>query len=372
MILKKIFFLLEYTYTNNIMARDSISKIAFKTLQQGKSIAGFAHKEISNRLMNLISPDEDSNKFNIDKELLIEIQNSMNYLREEDWNDFQNGLYPKKLLFDEPWLRYITQYPKIWLDMPFTWERRKNRNYQDLPKSIDKESYPNYYLRNFHHQTDGYLSDFSASIYDLQVEILFNGSADSMRRRIIKPLKIGLKNFEPRKNKSIKILDVATGSGRTLKQLRGAFPNEKIIGLDLSDSYLKEASRYLSYLDGDLIELIKGNAEKLPFEDRSLQGITCVYLFHELPRPVRGNVLKEFMRVLEPGGVLILADSIQIIDSPNFIDIMENFHKTFHEPFYRDYIEQDIDNEMKEIGFSNVKSNSFFMTKVWSANKVNS
>ena len=44
-------------------------------------------------------------------------------------------------------------------------------------------------MRNFHHQTDGYLSDFSASIYDLQVEILFNGSADSMRRRIIKPIK---------------------------------------------------------------------------------------------------------------------------------------------------------------------------------------
>ena len=39
--------------------------------------------------------------------------------------------------------------------------------------------------------------------------------------------------------------------------------------------------------------MIKGNAEELPFEDCSLQGISCVYLFHELPRTVRENVLKE-------------------------------------------------------------------------------
>ncbi|SVE27900.1 uncharacterized protein METZ01_LOCUS480754, partial [marine metagenome] len=35
------------------MAADPLTKIAYKTLQQGKSIAGLAHKEISSRLMNL-------------------------------------------------------------------------------------------------------------------------------------------------------------------------------------------------------------------------------------------------------------------------------------------------------------------------------
>jgi len=351
------------------MARDSFTKIAYKTLQQGKSIAGLAHKEISSRIMNFISPDSDLNDFNLDSKLLLEIQKSMNSLREEDWADGENGIYPTKILFDEPWLRYITQYPKVWLDMPNTWERRKKQNYNDLPKTIEKEDYPNYYLRNFHHQTDGYLSDFSASIYDLQVEILFNGTADSMRRRILKPLKEGLSNFRERKTNNVKLLDIATGSGRTLKQLRAAFPKNKILGLDLSDSYLKEASRYISDLNGDLIELIKANAENLPFEDNSIQAISCVYLFHELPRTIREKVLQEIFRVLEPGGVLVLADSIQINDSPKFISIMEGFYKNFHEPFYCDYIKDDIDNKMSEIGFNNIKSNSFFMTKVWSAIK---
>ena len=75
------------------------------------------------------------------------------------------------------------------------------------------------------------------------------------------------------------------------------------------------------------------------------------------------------LRVLEPGGTLVLADSIQINDSPNFISIMEGFYKNFHEPFYCDYIKDDIDNKLSEIGFKDIKSNSFFMTKVWSAIK---
>ena len=237
------------------MAREQLSKIAYKTLQQGKSIAGLAHKEISSRIMNFIVPDKELSNFNLDKNLLMKIQNSMDFLREEDWRDAEENIYPLKLLFDEPWLRYLTQYPKLWLDMPNIWNRRRKEKYDDIPNSVDKDNYPKYYLRNFHHQTDGYLSDFSASIYDLQVEILFNGTADAMRRRIIRPLKEGLMNFSDRKKSSIKIVDVATGSGRTLKQLRGAFPKEKIKGIDLSGSYLKEASRYLSDLDGDIIEL---------------------------------------------------------------------------------------------------------------------
>ena len=102
------------------MAKDSITKIAYNTLQQGKSIAGLAHKEISSKIMNLLSPDEKLNDFNIDKNLLLDIQKSMGKLREEDWNDAENNIYPLKLLFDEPWLRYLTQYPKLWLDMPNT------------------------------------------------------------------------------------------------------------------------------------------------------------------------------------------------------------------------------------------------------------
>ena len=80
------------------MARKQISKIAYKTIQQGKSIAGLAHKEISSRLMNFILPDSKLTSFNLDKNLLIKIQNSMDLLREEDWNDAEKKYLSKKII----------------------------------------------------------------------------------------------------------------------------------------------------------------------------------------------------------------------------------------------------------------------------------
>ena len=75
---------------------------------------------------------------------------------------------------------------------------------------------------------------------------------------------------------------------------------------------------------------------------------------------------------MKPNGILIIADSIQFNDSPNFIEVLENFHKIFHEPYYKDYIRDDINKKLQEAGFNSIKSESFFMTKVWSAKKEES
>ncbi len=352
------------------MAEPSLAKIAYQTLQQGKGLIGIAHKEISTKLMEVLAPDAIPDTTPISTELLLELRKSIKDLEEIDWLDAEKGLYPKNLLFDAPWVEWFIRYPLVWLDMPSTWIRRKKKNYQDIPHSINKEKYPDYYLQNFHHQTDGYLSDHSASIYDIQVEILFNGTADAMRRRVISPLKNGILNSFPGVDDSnLKIFDIATGTGRTLQQIRSAFQNSELTGLDLSTSYLKQASKYLNNSENELVQLIKGNAEKVPILDNSFHAITCVFLFHELPGQARENVIKECYRLLKPNGVLILADSIQLNDSPKFSLVLENFHRIFHEPYYKNYIRDDIDLRLSNNGFASINSNSYFMTKVWSAIK---
>ena len=80
------------------MAREPISKIAYKTLQQGKSIAGLAHKELSTRIMNFVLPDNKLGNFDIDKKLLFDIQNSMDSLREEDWKDAEKKYISSKIV----------------------------------------------------------------------------------------------------------------------------------------------------------------------------------------------------------------------------------------------------------------------------------
>ena len=47
--------------------------------------------------------------------------------------------------------------------------------------------------------------------------------------------------------------------------------------------------------------------------------------------------------------VLVLADSIQLADSPQFATAMENFRRVFHEPYYRDYISDDIEGHLKAL-----------------------
>ena len=247
------------------MATPSLKKIAYHTLQQGKTLAGIAHKELSTKLMEFFAPEAAKENFPIDKELIKEVRLSMARLEKIDWQEAEAGIYPKSQLFEAPWFEWAKKYPLVWLDMPQTWERRKKNKTRDLPRDVNEKDYPNYYLQNFHHQTDGYLSKHSAEIYDLQVEILFNGTADSMRRRILAPLKKGLKEYISKGSKKIKVLDIATGTGRTLQQIQSALPEIELYGLDLSGSYLKQASKYLSSRNGELVQLTKGNAENMPY-----------------------------------------------------------------------------------------------------------
>ncbi len=351
------------------MARPSLTKIAYHTLQQGKTLAGIAHKEISTKIMEVMVPEATPKKFPINKELIREIRRSMSDLERIDWEEAEEGIYPKSQLFEAPWFEWMKKYPLVWLDMPLTWERRKRKKTREIPEYVNKDEYPNYYLQNFHHQTDGYLSEHSAEIYDLQVEILFNGTADSMRRRILAPLKRGMKKYIDKNKNKPKVIDIATGTGRTLQQIKSALPEVDLYGLDLSGSYLKQASKYLSTRSGDIVQLVKANAENIPFPSNSFQAITCVFLLHELPRDARQNVINECFRLLEPGGIFVLADSIQIADSSEFISIMDNFHKIFHEPYYSDYIKDDIDSRLKESGFTSLSAESYFMTRVWKAIK---
>ncbi|KGG15363.1 MULTISPECIES: class I SAM-dependent methyltransferase [unclassified Prochlorococcus] len=352
------------------MAQPSLAKIAYKTLQQGKGLVGIVHKEISTKLMEVIAPEAIPETSPISTDLLLKLRQSIKELEDIDWLEAEKGFYPKNLLFEAPWIEWFAKYPLVWLDMPSTWNRRKSRKFQDIPKSINKDKYPDYYLQNFHHQTDGYLSDHSASIYDIQVEILFNGTADAMRRRVISPIKDCLQNsFKDTSSSEIKILDVATGTGRTLQQLRSAFPYAELTGLDLSSSYLKQASKYLNNSGSELVQLIKGNAENISLIGESFNAITCVFLFHELPKQARQNVISECFRLLKPNGKLVIADSVQIQDSPQFTQVLENFHRIFHEPYYKDYIKDDITIRLTNSGFESIKTNSFFMTKVWSATK---
>jgi ubiquinone/menaquinone biosynthesis C-methylase UbiE len=349
---------------------DLFTKLAYQTVQQGKSYFGVAHKFLGMQVAKaMLTPTEPRKPQQLNSALLAQLQDRFNKILEVDWQDAERGVYPTSILFDTPWDDFFQFYPMVWLDMPEIWKKRNEKQYQTFTSEIETSGYPSYYVQNFHHQTNGYLSDLSANLYDLQVELLFNGSADVMRRRILAPVKEGLQAFSAVAPREIKVLDIASGTGRTLRMLRGLLPKASLYGTDLSPAYLRKASQLLSQIPGELPQLTQANAEELPYLDNFFHVTTCVFLFHELPPQARQNVIEEAFRVTKPGGIFVICDSIQVSDSPEFEPMMHNFYETFHEPYYRHYMIDDLGVRLQKAGFTDISEQVHFMSKYLIARK---
>jgi ubiquinone/menaquinone biosynthesis C-methylase UbiE len=348
---------------------DTLTKLTYQTFQQSKNYFGLAHKTLSARLRNLVHPTLQQNIKPIPGEVLLKLQARLNQLLETDWEDTEKGVYPESLLFDNPWEDFFRYYPLVWVDLTQIWERVKQKNYQYFSPEIETDGYPSYYVQNFHHQSNGYLSDWSANLYDLQVEILFGGAADPMRRRILAPLKQGLKAFDAVPPRQVRILDIACGTGRTLKSIRATLPQASLFGTDLSPAYLRKANELLTKIPGELPQLLQANAEELPYLDNYFHAVTSVFLFHELPATARQAVIEQCFRVTKPGGIFIICDSIQLSDSPELGYLMDSFPETFHEPYYKDYTRDDLVERLEKVGFENIEMQIHFMSKYFIAHK---
>ena len=284
-------------------------------------------------------------------------------LHERDLANVEAGLYPRELLFDIPVRRFARAFPRLALDTPRVVRRMKRGDYKDIP-SVDKARFPAYYRRNFHWQTDGYFSEHSAEVYELGVELLFRGTADVMRRQIIPPITRFVRDGE----QATRLLDVGCGTGRTLHQIARTHPSMRLWGVDLSPAYVKVARRLLADLPE--VALAVENAEALPFADGAFDVVTSVYVFHELPRNARRNVVREMHRVLRPGGLVVIEDSAQVSESAEIASALREFPREFHEPFYADYLADDLAAVLSEAGFSVSSVEPHLVAKVVVARKL--
>lgn len=282
-------------------------------------------------------------------------------LLRNDAHNIQLGYYPVDVLEPENPLKFWTRYPRILLDGYRISRRRDDKSHHDF--DAKSESYfgdvPEYYRRNFHFQTDGYLSDHSADLYEHQVEILFSGAADPMRRLVLKPLK---EHFGDSDGTGLHFLEVGAGTGRLTHFLKLAFPQAKITALDLSEPYLVKARHKLEGRRG--VQFMQGDAADLPFKNETFDAVVSCFMFHELPREEREKVLAEAARVLKPGGFGGHIDSIQLGDAPDLDWGLKQFPVKFHEPFYPNYVQTPLAPMVEASGLVGVETERGFFSKV--------
>ena len=285
-------------------------------------------------------------------------------LQDRDCENAELGLYPARLLFDMPVAEYLKQLPSLATEVVRSLRRSKQRLVRDLPADVDLAAYPEYFRRNFHWQTDGYLSERSAAVYDVGVEFLFFGTADVMRRQIVPPVTRYLRERGASAGPA-RILDVACGTGSALNQLALAHPSERYWGLDLSPYYLQHAGRRLTHVQN--LSLVTENAECMSLADASFDVVTSVFLFHELPARARKSVLSEMRRVLKPGGLLVIEDAAQLSEAADLQVFLKNFAASMNEPFFADYIASDLAEGMTLAGFDVSGVERCFLSKVVTA-----
>jgi ubiquinone/menaquinone biosynthesis C-methylase UbiE len=130
---------------------------------------------------------------------------------------------------------------------------------------------------------------YAAGAYDALFE-RFNGR---LRR-------IGFQMFTV--EMSMSVLDIGCGTGQHLALYSPS--GASLFGVDTSPSMLEQASRTL----GDRATLHLANAQALPLESDSMDLVLCMLALHEMDEPVRGNVIREVIRVLKPTGRFLIID----------------------------------------------------------------
>ena len=133
-------------------------------------------------------------------------------------------------------------------------------------------------------------------IYDLvtAVSSLSVGGVDRLRG-------LGLDALRPHLKPEATVLDLCCGSGEAAAPwLEAGF---RVTGLDISPRALAlAAQRYPA------MERVEGLAEDPPLKEASFAAIQMSVALHEFPRTDREAVLTSCLRLLQPGGWLVLVD----------------------------------------------------------------
>jgi ubiquinone/menaquinone biosynthesis C-methylase UbiE len=283
----------------------------------------------------------------------------MAVLLRQDFANVEAGVYPLPADHDGSLLTLLYRSRLFFEDLPEIHRRRERGGHSEVLSEDTVGKRPRYYLQNFHFQSGGWMTEESARRYDTQVEVLFNGTANATRRQALPQLHEVIIGRDQRK---LRLLDIGCGTGRFLDLVKQVWPRLPSLGLDLSEPYIRHAKRHLSRWSR--INLMVGNAESIPTPDASFDVVTSIFTFHELPPEVRRTIFGECARVLKPGGRLVLVDSLQRGDEPDYEGLLDLFPQNYHEPYYAGYTTEDFGAIARACGLTHIRDVKAFVSKV--------
>jgi ubiquinone/menaquinone biosynthesis C-methylase UbiE len=154
------------------------------------------------------------------------------------------------------------------------------------------------------------------------------------------------------------IVDLGTGPGILTIELHKLLPQAKIIGVDLSSDMLETARKNADEAGMSNYETRLGRAEEIPVESGSVNLVVTQSSFHEWEDQRKG--LSEILRILKPGGSLIIKDYNRNWPSGWKRNLLKFLLKVVGEP-YEDHVGMfkftfdQVADLLKEAGFDEIK-----------------
>lgn len=129
------------------------------------------------------------------------------------------------------------------------------------------------------------------------------------------------------------VLDIATGGGHTA--LKFAPHVAHVTATDLTPTMLDKAKAFITGQDVANVDFKQADAEDLPFEDGQFDLVTCRVAAHHFPNAQQ--FIRESVRVLKPGGLLLVQDQVlpEEKDDGLYIDAFEKLRDPSHHRVFR-------------------------------------
>lgn len=118
------------------------------------------------------------------------------------------------------------------------------------------------------------------------------------------------------------VLDVGCGVGHWSRCLAPLLPPScQITGIDRESRWIEEARKRSAETGSVSISFCQGEAEHLPFPDGTFDMVTCQTLLIHIKDPVAA--IREMIRVLTPGGMLVIVEPNNIASNASIIDLQQ-------------------------------------------------
>ncbi|MGL5353382.1 MAG: class I SAM-dependent methyltransferase [Clostridium sp.] len=103
-----------------------------------------------------------------------------------------------------------------------------------------------------------------------------------------------------------KILEIGSGPGFVTEKLLSEFKSSFIVALEIDDTMLNIAKQRLRSFGSNRLAIIKGNVMNMQIKDNTFDFVVVRLVYQHLSDPVKAS--KEILRVLKPGGKVIITD----------------------------------------------------------------